>query len=1307
MLLLPENWTSFVVRDPAGNSLLSGNGSRQADLSSLAPGRYSLTSSEGSARYEIIRSSNIPNGVLVAKGGSGNSTQIRFGAAGDAGPYLVSVKDVTGNVQQSFYIYSPDAAITFPAGDWRVTIARPGENGFNFAVNTDANGKIQALDRVGLIDKANWFLDSLSFGSKVNNFASSAGLTAFQFNDNANPEHVVQVRERNSGMISTYFTQADNLKLALGSGNFEWRILGISQSSVSYPALTKGLNAVQGGWTPFTSRFDNARTPTGLYVPTDMLNFTVRSPEGNTVISDTLNNWIDVSILGSGRYSLSGQGLNGVIREELVVGNTITGGVASLRGSGNGKTRLTFHDETPAPYYVSVKKTDGSDVTTFYNYSSVVDLQLGDGEYVVSIAESGSAGFSVRVHILGGALTAVDRVLTANKLDWYLDSLTIGDPLGPINTSSGVAHFSFDAGRSGNFLIQIRDPATGTIGNYEASQPGIDIAIGLGFFQWRAIGLPDQLEITGDVIARLTAVDGGWTSLERVAQQPDQDYVLGREPDKVSNAADLILNYPADALLLDDGSIVVTNNYGASVIRIMPDGSLQRLAGGDREGYTEKGFGNEVLLRGPGQLYDNKDGTVLFTDTRNFVVRQINLATGFVRNLFGDPNIFAPTIVNGQITGLGDIYDIGKDNHGNLFITAASTEKYGDQQYSSNTVVLRQNSQGQWYFWEPDISGLIIGSFKFVDRLFHDGIVSVLAHDGADKRYLKYSESGILLGQVTIGASYGGGLTQDPTTGDLLIGNHTSMVRLNWNTLQTSDYPFPQSFANVSFMNRNGNKLALVDSDRGRVYNYDLESGQILRSIGLSTNISNVVVDLEATQDGLLALDNQTPRIISIVNGRISSIAGTGQQGVAGVGSRSDQSTFYYPNAISKTSDGSIYIVEANHRVLKISPDGVISAFAGALQHGYSGDGGLAKDARFQSIYGIDASDDGKLYITDSFNHAVRVVGVDGKVTTLAGNGQQGLGFSPGMASLNVPMRVLVTKGGRILISDSWNNRIVEMASDGSLVPVAGIGFKGPYQGTGDFSGDGGAATAAELNTPVGIALYDADGTLFIADSFNNRIRYMDSAGNIHTLIGADRGYAFGTLLNLPSDVALVGDDLYIADTGNALVLKLVGVDRTGNDLTNSLDVGKAISRARFASRSEYVGTDDVDCYNLTGLPDGIVTVTAANAGLTIDFTTGDNNYYGKLVLGAGQSVMVTANDHSFMRVSANTTQKYTMSFGEPSRLSAAMSDATVAKHTEVNGTIDDQRIPLMIQAMTAFSDGHSESPAKFREPTRTVDFFA
>ncbi|MFN3620627.1 hypothetical protein [Sphingorhabdus sp.] len=1287
--------------------MLSGAGSRQADLSNLAPGRYSLTSSESNKRYEIIRSNNIPGGVLLANPGT-SSTQFTFGTSTDGGPYFVRVKDTAGVVQQSFYVYSPDTTLRLPAGSWSVTIAQPGENGFDFVAQVGAAGELEKLNGIELVNRADWFLDSLTYGTKINDVANYTGTRLFEFED-TNPQHVIQIRDPQTRSISTYFSQNNSLSLQLGLGAFEWRVLGIAQSSIMYPALIEGLGNVQGGWTPFTHRFESARTRVGLTVPADVSNYVIRTPEGNSVVSDNYGTWIDLSSLEPGRYSLTGNGLSGFFREDLVIASEIYGGALAVRDLDGGRIKITFQDETPAPfYYVSVSKLDGSNVTAFYNYSSSIELQLEDGKYLVSIAESGSRGFSFSAYVLAGKLSFVEGIATRDKIDWYMDALVKSDPFSPISLSSGLTNFSFNAPPSGNFLIQIRDPWTKSVGTYFSQKPQLDIELGLGQFQWRAFLLPDQVNITGDVISNITAVVGGWASFERFSKPFATDYILGREPDKVFSADELTFNYPSDATRLSDGSIVVTNTYASTIERIYSDGQVERLAGGNSVGYTEQGIGREVLINRPGQILNNKNGTIYFVDSSNLVVREINLETGIVKTILGSPNNLRPTIVDGQIVGLGDIYALGRDNRGQPFITAAEATIVGDRLQSGETKVLRHSDIGRWYFWEYDRSTLTPGT-QFIDILFHDDVISVLAADGGTKRYLQFNEQGLLLANLEIGGAFGAGLVKDPITGDLLIGNHTAITRLNHRTLVQSPFPFPEPFANVSYMEIDGTNLVITDSDRGRVYSYDLMARSLTAVYGQRSSTSNVIVDLESVNGSLLMLDNLTPRVLEYDQGRIRSISGNGTQARSNQSGYAVDNTLFYPNAIAAGPDGSVYFVDANHRISRIAPDQSVSPFAGLITSGYSGDGGLGINARFQSIYGLDVAADGSIYVADSFNHAIRKISADGIVSTLVGNGLASLASTAvaGQSALNVPNRVLVTDAGRIFIADSWNNRVVELTPDGRLVATAGVGKFTTYQGGGSFSGDGGDAALAGLNTPTGLAYYESDGTLFIADSFNNRIRYVDSAGNIHTLVGADRGYEFGKLLNLPNDVALVGDDLFIADTGNALVLKLVGVDRTGNDFASSLDVGKAITRSRFASRSEYVSSDDADFYNLTGYNNGLVTITAAQSGLTIKFSSGVGGYYGERILTAGQSVDIDADEHNYVIVSASEKQKYTMVFGQSSQMISNNAVVAMLESRELEVSAFDPRLSLMVQAMASFADGSGISSNRLQESDPIFDYFA
>jgi sugar lactone lactonase YvrE len=199
--------------------------------------------------------------------------------------------------------------------------------------------------------------------------------------------------------------------------------------------------------------------------------------------------------------------------------------------------------------------------------------------------------------------------------------------------------------------------------------------------------------------------------------------------------------------------------------------------------------------------------------------------------------------------------------------------------------------------------------------------------------------------------------------------------------------------------------------------------------------------------------------------------------------------------AVSRTT-GAIYVADTrNFRVRRIGSDGVIDTVAGGAQAGFAGDGGPPAAAllMFQmtsdnpepgGALALDAQD--RLYIADTENQRIRRVDfATDTIETVAGNGAAGFSGDGGPAteaSLAWPRDIAIDGDGRLFIADTDNHRIrVVDPATGSIATVAGNGSAG-------FGGDGGDPTAASLQRPWGIAL-DAAGNLFIADTFNNRIR--------------------------------------------------------------------------------------------------------------------------------------------------------------------------------------------------------------------------
>jgi len=204
---------------------------------------------------------------------------------------------------------------------------------------------------------------------------------------------------------------------------------------------------------------------------------------------------------------------------------------------------------------------------------------------------------------------------------------------------------------------------------------------------------------------------------------------------------------------------------------------------------------------------------------------------------------------------------------------------------------------------------------------------------------------------------------------------------------------------------------------------------------------------------------------------------------------------------------------------------------------GYSGDGGSATDASLDYRCGVATDLTGNLYITDTYNQRIRKVAVDGMISLVAGNGNAGYsgdGTAATNASLYYPAGVAVDSAGTLYIADSANNRVRKVDASGTIATVAGNGSPG-------YSGDGGPATEAMLMHPAGVAV-DAAGNLYIADSSNDRVRRVAASGTISTAAGDG---ARNVSLYGPSSVALdSAGNLFIADAYNQLIRALMGHGR-------------------------------------------------------------------------------------------------------------------------------------------------------------------
>jgi sugar lactone lactonase YvrE len=241
----------------------------------------------------------------------------------------------------------------------------------------------------------------------------------------------------------------------------------------------------------------------------------------------------------------------------------------------------------------------------------------------------------------------------------------------------------------------------------------------------------------------------------------------------------------------------------------------------------------------------------------------------------------------------------------------------------------------------------------------------------------------------------------------------------------------------------------------------------------------------------------------------ISTIAGTGSPGYEGTDVPAAQTAVNIPSGLALDGAGDLYFADTgNHIIRRIDAvTGLITTVAGTPgTQGYSGDGGAATQAQLTSPEGVAFDEYGDLFIADTGNNVIREVNaVTGIISTVAGTGVAGFngdGQAATAAQLSTPWSVTVGQDGSLYIADLMNNRVRKVNASGIISTIAGTGDRG-------FMGDGASATLSVLNEPTAIAI-DPAGDIYIADSDNNRVREINaSTGIIETICGtATEGFA-------------------------------------------------------------------------------------------------------------------------------------------------------------------------------------------------------
>ena len=648
-------------------------------------------------------------------------------------------------------------------------------------------------------------------------------------------------------------------------------------------------------------------------------------------------------------------------------------------------------------------------------------------------------------------------------------------------------------------------------------------------------------------------------------------------------ATQAMLNFPSGVVADAAGNIYIADANNC-VVRKVAAGTITTIAG---EGPSECGYNGETstdgkpatahMLYSPQQLaLDSAGANLYIADYYNCRIRKLVLATDAISTVAGTGNVATCgyTGDGGKAISAELNYPTGVaiDSAGNLFI--ADTNNYVVRKVTASTGGIATVAGTDPVGGVPNICSYpssanncgdgAAAKSAFLGTTYYLGVNSagttVTLSDYSNFRIRQFAVGGKINTVVGSGSAgfcgdggpalsaclyYEQGVAVD-SSGDIYIADYDNYRVRAVNTQATAV------------------TLAGVSIPAGDIATVGGNGSTTLPTLVTDVPALGVVFDypfgvIEDPSGNIFVSDTYNHNVREDVGGTVNIIAGTGVAGYSGDGGPATSAQLYYPYGVARDSSGNIYIADTyNCLIREVNTSGIISTFAGLVQGGvatcgYSGDGGPATSAQLYYPTGVFVDSANHVWIADTYNQRIREV-VNGTINTVVGSGTAGYSGDGGLATnaeLNYPSDMRVDAAGNIFIADTNNLRIREVNATTKVInTIAGNGAPG-------FSGDG-PALEVSLYYPQSLAL-DANDNLFIGDTSNQRVRWLDPAGTITTFAGngpagftGDGGVATSAELYEPEGVYEdASGNILVADAYNYRVRTINAFNAVGRSVSS------------------------------------------------------------------------------------------------------------------------------------------------------------